>query len=242
MILVHAGIADRRMWKPQVTEFSSGFRVVRPDLRGFGETRRGSVPYSNVTDLEVLLHTLGISEAVLVGSSMGGGVVLDLALADPDRVGALVLAGPTPSGLKFEDGATFEGWRAAEAAFDRGDLEEAAQIEYEMWVVGVGRPVDSVASAIQRLVVDMLLASYADPEVEQIEGDSPAIHRLGEIAVPTLVVVGAHDRPDILRAADVLAEEIAGARKVIVPRTAHLPNLERPAVFNRILREFVDGL
>ena len=242
MVLVHAGIADRRMWGSQAREFSKGFRVVRPDLRGFGQTRRPNIPYSDVTDLEALLSALEISDAALVGSSMGGGVVLDLVLRDPDRVRAMVLAGATLSGLQFEDEATFDGWRAAASAFDRGDLEEAARIEYEMWVVGVGRPPNSVKSTVQGLVVDMLLASYADPEVEKIESDSPAIERLGEIAVPTLVLAGAHDRPDILRAADILAEEIAGARKVIVPRTAHLLNLERPATFNGILREFFDGL
>ncbi len=242
MVLVHAGIADRRMWGPQAKEFSNGFRVVRPDLRGFGQTRRPKVPYSDVTDLEALLSALEISDAVLVGSSMGGGVVLDLMLTGQHQVRALVLAGATPSGLKFEDEATFDGWRAAASALDRDDLEEAARIEYEMWVVGVGRAPDSVKSAIQSLVVDMLLASYADPEVEQVESDAPAIECLSEIAVPTLVLAGAHDRPDILRAADILTEEIAEAQKVIVPRTAHLPSLERPATFNRILRDFLDGL
>ena len=193
-------------------------------------------------DLEAFLRALKIFDAVLVGSSMGGGVVLDLVLRDPDRVGAMVLADATPSGLQFEEEATFDGWRAAASAFDRGDLREAAQIECEMWVVGVGRPPSSVKSSVQSLVVDMLLASYEDPEVEKIEGDSRAIERLGEIAVPTLVLAGAHDRPDILRAADILAAGIAGAQKVIVPGTAHLPNLERPARFNGILNEFLDGL
>ena len=202
MVLVHAGIADLRMWEPQAREFSNAFRVVRPDLRGFGQTRRPKIPYSDVTDLETLLGSLGMSDAVLVGSSMGGGVVLDLVLRNPDPVRALVLAGAAPSGLKFEDEATFDGWRAAASALDRGDLEEAARIEYEMWVVGVGRAPSSVKSPIQILVVEMLLASYADPEVEQMESGSSAIECLGEIAVPTLVLAGAHDRPDIRRAAD----------------------------------------
>jgi pimeloyl-ACP methyl ester carboxylesterase len=69
--------------------------------------------------------------------------------------------------------------------------------------------------------------------------DPPAIGRLGEITAPTLVIVGALDVPDVLESAERLATEIPGARKVVLPNVAHLPPMEAPAEFNRLVLDFL---
>src|SRR5215212_377472 len=94
LVLVHAGIADGRMWDPQVGPFAERYRVVRYDMRGFGGSPAVAGAYSHHEDLRVLLDALCVEEAVLVGCSMGAKTVLDFALAYPERARALVLVGP----------------------------------------------------------------------------------------------------------------------------------------------------
>src|SRR5919112_4353346 len=93
LVLVHAGIADSRMWEGQVAAFAARYRVVRFDLRGFGKTEMVEGPFSHHEDLRGLLDFLGVERTHLVGCSMGGGAVLDFALEYPERVGDLVLVG-----------------------------------------------------------------------------------------------------------------------------------------------------
>jgi pimeloyl-ACP methyl ester carboxylesterase len=72
--------------------------------------------------------------------------------------------------------------------------------------------------------------------------EPPAVNRLAEIQVPTLVIVGDLDRPEIIEAADLLQLRIPRARRAVIPDTAHLPNMERPQGFNRVALGFLEGL
>jgi 3-oxoadipate enol-lactonase len=101
---------------------------------------------------------------------------------------------------------------------------------------------EAVDPGVRRRVTEMLLRAYAHGEADLEEPDPPAAGRLGELAVPTLVLVGAHDRPDLHAIADALAGGIPGAERVVLGGTAHLPNMERPAEFNRVVLEFLDKL
>ena len=137
-------------------------------------------------------------------------------------------------------GAGWTVWDRSEGALERGDHEEAARTEIDTWVVGMDRGPEAVDPEVRRRVREMLLAAYAHGEADLEEPDPPAATRLGEVAVPTLVVVGEHDRPDIHAMAAALTGGIAGAEQVILPGTGHLPNLERPAAFNQAVLEFLD--
>jgi pimeloyl-ACP methyl ester carboxylesterase len=82
-------------------------------------------------------------------------------------------------------------------------------------------------------------------DAEAVESDPlepPAVGRLSEIQAPTLVLIGAHDVPDMLTIADLLEREVAGARKVVFAGAAHLPNMEQPEEFNRVVLDFLDSL
>lgn len=240
VLFIHAGIADSRMWEPQAEAFAKRFDMVRPDLRGFGDTALPPAPYSAIADLVALLDHLQIDRAHVVGCSMGGTLALDLALEHPQRVERLVLvaAGVSGSNLGASDAALFTEIEEADKA---GDMDAVNLAEVRLWVDGPRRREGSAPNAVRELVLDMngrsLHTDWSSAESEPI--DRPAITRLGEITAPTLVIVGAEDLPHCLANADLITSRIPGSRKVTIKDAAHLPSLERPEEFNRIVLDFL---
>jgi 3-oxoadipate enol-lactonase len=244
LLLLHAGICDSRMWDDQIWEFAPTRRVIAPDLRGYGQSKMVAGGFSHRQDIRGLMDHLGMARAVLVGVSMAGRHALDLTLEHPDRVDALVLVCAGLSGYGWEDAATRAADEAVDAALTAGRREEAAEIELKTWVAGPRRSLDEIDAGLRQRVREMILQSYANqPEIgEPLPFEPPAIGRLQEVRVPTLVIVGDEDVPDVLTIADRLAVGIAGAHKVVMGATAHLPNMEQPGVFNNIVGEFLAAL
>lgn len=240
MVLLHAGIADRRMWDDQLEAFAADHRVVRLDLRGFGETAADRSPFTHHDDVEAALDALDITGAYLVGASLGGAVALDVALHHPARVAGLVLIGPAVEGMRFEDPELLAGWERADALVAAGDLEAAAELELSLWVAGPQRLPGELDDELWHRVREMLVASYGrETGDEQEPAGPPTVERLDEITVPTLVLLGKLDRPDIRGFADVLVERLPVARLIGLAGVAHLPNLETPQRINRLVLEFV---
>ncbi|NNC91660.1 MAG: alpha/beta fold hydrolase [Acidimicrobiia bacterium] len=240
VVLVHAGVADGRMWGPQVEALADRYRVVVPDLRGFGRSPIPDRPFAHAADLEALVSDLGIERAAWVGCSQGGTAALDLALAAPELVAALVLVDCAPSGYQITDPVTRAGWAAAGEAYEAHDFRRAAEIEMEMWLVGRDRDIKVVPRAMRELVVTMLLDSYEHGEGEEIDPERLAVDCLEETPVPTLVVSGAHDQPDFRDAAAMMAARVPNAAHEVVGGAAHLPSLERPVAFNELLAAFLE--
>jgi 3-oxoadipate enol-lactonase len=241
LVLVHAGIADLRMWDGQFEPFAEGHRTVRWDMRGFGRSPMVDAPFSNREDLFGLMEHLQIESASLIGSSMGGGMIIDFALEHPPMVDAMVLVGSAVSGFASE-GPEPPQWQALVAAYRAGDLSQAARLEAELWVVGTRASAEDVDASILARVQEMdeiALATEKDRGRLEQPLETPSIDRLSEITAPTLIVVGDADTTEMQQAADLLAREIAGARKVIMRDAGHLPNLEHPAEFNRLVLEFL---
>ena len=241
LVLVHAGIADGRMWDAQVDVFSKHFRTVRYDMRGFGASPMVAGPYSHHADLRALLDALGIERASFVGCSMGGATVIDFALENPQRVRALVLVGSAVGGFGFDEEPPEE-WEELVAAEERGDLERVSELEVGMWVDGPRRGPEAVDPTVRDLVREMNLIALKNEALqlgEELEPDSPAASRLHQLHAPTLVLVGDEDRPRTLAAADLLEEELPNAQKVVMAGTAHLPNMERPEEFDRLVLDFL---
>lgn len=239
VVFLHAGIADSRMWNDQFPHFAAQFRTLRYDLRGFGQTTAPTQPYSHVEDLRTLLDQLGIQRAALIGCSNGGRLALDFLLAYPERASALVMVCSSPRGFKF-DGETPSLWNDIIAAYDSGDLEQVSRLETQLWAVGIQRTPDQVDPAMLDLVYEMNLIALKNEEAvgEEQFVEPPAVHRLAEVRVSTLLVIGELDLPVVPEAGKLMEEQIAGARQVFMP-TAHLPSMERPDEFNRILSEFL---
>ena len=234
VLLVHAGIADSRMWDGFADRLvAGGHQVITCDLRGFGRTPLAPGVVSNPRDLRVLLDHLGVERAAVAGASFGGLQALGLALRAPERVSALVLLGSALD--EFDASPALDAFDAAEeAAIDAGDLDAAAAINAGFWVERPGeRPAADVDPAVLDLVRTMqrdAFAAQADVDASIEPFDPPVARRLGDVAMPTLVVVGADDVPDFVAIARRLADEIPGAGPVVtIARAAHLPALERPA-------------
>ena len=240
LVLVHAGIADSRMWDDQFAAFAKQYRTVRYDLRGFGRTEMVAGPFSHREDLHGLLRFLGIDRAHLLGCSMGGATIIDFALERPGLISALVPVCAGVSGNK-RSGPPPKEWAELEAADRAGDLERVSELEVRIWVDGPHRTPDQVDPAIRDKVRAMNLIALRTPEDLGSEGrlDPPAIGRLGEIGAPTLVIVGDLDQPHVVATADRLAAAVAGARRAVIAGAAHLPNMERPAEFNRLVLDFL---
>lgn len=241
VVLVHAGIADGRMWGPQLERLSTRYRVVVPDLRGFGRTPMSQTSFSYAEDLVTLCAALRIERAAFVGASMGGTAVIDLALAEPDLVACFVSIGGDPSGYEMTDAETIAGWTSANEAFERGDVREAARIESEMWFVGQGRSSASVDPDLLRLIVEMLLKSYQNLDGEEVAPDEPAVENLSSITQDALLIVGEFDRADMVSAADLLVRDIPHASLHRIPNTGHLPSLESPDRVSLLIEEFLDS-
>jgi 3-oxoadipate enol-lactonase len=242
LLLIHAGIADSRMWEPQAKAFANEFDIIRPDMRGFGESELPPAPYSTRADIIGLLDHLGVDRAHVVGCSMGGTVAIDLTLENPDRVAKLVLVGSGVSGsnLGEADSAFFADVEAADQA---GDMDAVNRAEVRLWVDGPRRPEGTAPAAVRELVLDMngrsLHSDWASAANQSL--DPPAIGRLPEIAAPTLVIVGGEDLPHAAANADVITSKIPRSRTVVINGAAHLPSLERPEEFNRLVLEFLSA-
>jgi len=230
------------MWHPQVEVLqTAGYRVLSPDLRGFGQQLLEPAPFSYVRDVEALLD----GPAAVVGSSLGGRVALELAVLRPQLVERLVLIAPGLPGWAWSD-ATRAGWAEEEAAFERGDVEAAAEASLRLWVDGPRRSPETVDPAMRSAVRGMLLRSYelqqhawdAGAKEEQTL-DPPVNERLAEINGPTLVLVGDEDVDDMRAIAAHIADSVNGARLTTISDSAHLPSLEKPAEVNTLLLGFL---
>jgi pimeloyl-ACP methyl ester carboxylesterase len=239
LILLHAGIADSRMWEPQVAAFAQKFDVIRPDQRGFGKSELPPTPWSPVDDLLALIDNLDLKPAHLVGCSMGGGLAIDFALDHPDRISKLVLVGSAIGGfeLRPEHAHLFAAVAAARKA---GDLEAMNEGMLHLFLDGPERPRGYVAEPLRALFLDMnAIAVRADFDKAPPAQNVLAIRRLHEITAPALVIVGDKDVVPVLEAADLLVDSIPNARKAIIHDAAHLPNLEHPEEFNRLVVDFL---
>jgi 3-oxoadipate enol-lactonase len=232
VVLLHAGIADARMWAPQLESFSADHEVHAFDLPGFGTEPLAPGRLSYVD--WVAERTPPASS--VVGASFGGRIALDLALERPDLVGRLVLVAAALGGWEWSDEAQ-AGFAEEESALERGDLEAAAAAQARMWLA------PEADADVADLVREMTLRTYelqlpVEDEVEVVWPEPPARERLGEIEVPTLVVVGSEDVADMPELAALLERSIPRARKVVIEGAGHLPSLERPREFDRAVLSF----
>ena len=241
LIMLHAGIADSRMWQQQFEYFSQHYKVVTYDLRGFGKTGMPEGPYAHYRDLAGLLDTLGIDSAIFMGCSMGGSTAIDFALEYPSRVRGLVLVGSGVDGYKIEDKGTIENFKQFEKAIGDNDLEKAADLWIQLWVVGPSRSPERFDQEIIALARDMILTYFHNNPLkgEEQGPEELGIDRLAEITVPALIAVGDLDAPDLMTIADLLERALADPKKITIPETAHLPNLEKPEAFNALVHQFL---
>jgi pimeloyl-ACP methyl ester carboxylesterase len=241
LLLIHAGIVDRRMWDDVLPAFAAGHRVIRFDMRGYGDTPLPSGEFVYGADVVALLAALDVERTSIIGVSMGGHVALDVAIAHPELVDRLVVLASGIDGWEHSAAMRAE-WDLEEAAWQSGDLDEVAWVNVRTWLDGPTRGEDAVPAALRRRAFEMQRRAL-DHDNDDAKGGWLTPSRragLGEIRAATLVMVGELDQPDFVDIARMLAAEIPGARLEILPGVAHLPPMEDPAQFSRAAIAFLD--
>jgi 3-oxoadipate enol-lactonase len=244
LLMVHAGIASKSMWDDQFDFFAQNYKVVRYDMRGFGQSAPVASDYQRHEDIRALLDFLKIDHTYLMGCSMGGGACMNFALDYPNRADALIMVGSGPGGFAYPEWSPSPLDEEIEAAAEKGDLERVNELAMRIFVDGTGRTPDQVNPAMRKKVYDMnMIALRNEKQMGQdVPPPTSAAKRIGELNLPVLIVYGDLDEEYIHKAAEFMATNIPGARKVVMHGTAHLPNLEFPKEFNAHVTEFLNGL
>lgn len=232
VVLIHGGLVDRRLWDGQIAALAREHRVIRYDLRGLGRSSMPEGPFSHLDDLGRLLDGLDVREAVLVGLSLGGMIAMDYALEHPARVRALVLAAPGLRGYEWSPRpAIEEAYRVLSADPERGI---ALLLE-----TGMGGATEGAQAGLRRMVTENL-RGWWQVDAQNVRWPSPpTLERLGEIQVPTLVLIGTLDEPALREIADTIETTVPNATLVTIPGAKHHLNLDRPQEFQREVQRFL---
>ncbi|SEF22293.1 Pimeloyl-ACP methyl ester carboxylesterase [Amycolatopsis pretoriensis] len=243
LVFLHAGGMNRAMWDEQFARFARDHRVIRYDARGSGDSSNPPAPpglYSHYEDLRKLLDALDVEHPVLVGCSFGSRVFLDFAVAHPGRAAGLFLSSPGISGMEFRDPYIVALQAEQTEAANAGDGAKVLECLLRMWVDGPHRQPADVDPAVrqfcQAMVVENFVKGHGAPDLGVELG---AIRRVAEIRDRALLVTGDLDSTDIFAVADLVDRKAPHARRARVPGAAHMVNLEQPARFDALLREFL---
>jgi len=239
IILIHDGLVHGEIWNQQYSVFSEKYRVVRYDRRGYGRSSQPEEPYSNIEDLHSVLTSLNIDNAILIGMSAGGGLAIDYTIEHPENVSALVIVGAVVSGFGYSDHFFTRGGRLK--------LSDYADTEKLMRYLILEDPYEMCPkNSSVREKLWTLMESYPQnidfsKNRLAVQPERPAIDRLSEIRIPTLIVVGEYDIPDVFVHAGAIESGVPFAQKVIIRNAGHLVPLEQPKQFNEHVLEFMNG-
>lgn len=244
LLALHAGVNDRRAWRWCAPIWSrAGYRVVTYDRRGFGQTRYEPELHDDLVDLRAVTEAVEGRPAVVVGNSMGGSLAIDLALDHPGEVAALVLVGALPSGAPDELWTESEQERSLAVRIDgaaaAGDLDEANRLEVHYWLDGPAQAEGRVTGAARDLMLDMNGRALRAADPGPIIDRPAAWPRLGELSVPTLVVVGEYDESGLAPLLEAMVQTTPVATLARMPGTAHCPSLDRPGDLARQVLAFL---
>jgi pimeloyl-ACP methyl ester carboxylesterase len=242
LLFFHAFPLGLSMYDRQAAALEATHRVVRFDARGFGATAPGDGPLTMeriADDGVALLDHLGLGQAVALGCSMGGYVVLALARRHRDRLRGLVLADTraTPDTPEARAGRSL----LAEKTLKEG----AAAVAAKFLPTLVGPTTTRERPEIVKQVEAAILANPPRGLANALLGlgaRADSRPSLREIAVPTLVICGAEDGVTPPADSEAMAAAIPRAELAILERSGHLSNLETPDAFNARLAAFLRGL
>jgi len=246
ILLVHSAVVNRRSWDGVVPHLvDAGYRVIRYDMRGFGESTAEEVEFRGHEDVLAVLAHFGVGRSAIVGNSMGAHFALDAVLAAPEQFVAYVWVGGGMSGFDKEPSASEMALFDAEEAAERaGDWDQAAEFDAQIWFDGVGQPATRGDPAVRAafLAMDRQLLEPGRVYGKRKPVDDVAAGRLGTVHVPTLVVIGDLDTEGTRASAQKLADEVPGARLIHLPDVAHMVGMEKPDELAAMIVEFLAPL
>jgi 3-oxoadipate enol-lactonase len=239
LVLIHAGVATLRMWDAVVPALGADHRILRYDTRGFGLTSTEDVSFSDVDDLLAVMDDAGVARATLVGASRGGRIAIDAAVEHPERVAGLVTVGSNPSGFPDVELTERENdlFDVLDGLLAAGDLERLNRLEAELWAAGPTRDVLELDPAFLETAYALNAANvrHAGDAPRAVPIEPPAYERTVDIEAPSLFIVGEHDLSTELAATEYLLSTVPESSGATFPDTAHLPSVERPSEFVRVL-------
>ena len=236
VILIHDGLAHSAVWDDVWPTFCKRFHAIRYDRRGYGRTPASTTWYTETEDLAALLRNRKVNHAILVGSSHGGELSIDFTLQYPALVRQLVLVGAVVSGLPYTDHFLNRGISNSQP-FEKNDIPAGiANWAKDRYLLA---PAHDTA---KKRLLDLLTANPQDmTHSDYARPTQPALHRLKEIRVPTLILVGDADIPDVHAHAGAIEAGIAGSKRVVISEAGHLMYLEKPEEFSRVVISFIDS-
>jgi 3-oxoadipate enol-lactonase len=236
VLLIHDGIVHSAVWDDVWQAFCRRFHTVRYDRRGYGRSRATTSWYWEIDDVGAILRQTGLTRATLVGSSHGGEISINFTLAHPDVVKRLILVGAVVGGFPASEHFIARGVANSEL-FRKGDIPGGLKAwSADRYLIAPGN------DAARKKLLDLLLANPQDmTHSDQILGPKPGLPRLGEIHIPTLILVGDADIPDVHAHAGAIEAGITRARRIVIPGTGHLMYLEKPDEFTRTVFAFIDA-
>ena len=236
IVFLHGAFMDRRTWDRQVEFFAERYRVIRYDLRPFGESTRPDQAYVVPDDLLRLLDHLKIDRATLIGHSFGGAAALDFTLLYPGRVENLVLVSAPPNGLNGPADEAKASMAVFAAVKEGDDAIVKAWMAHPIWSVSSKMP--AVATEIET-ITRRNLAPFRMSFAPYVPVKPAAVGRLAEVKAPTLVIVGDLDSNGIRSGADLEAKQIPGALMAIVKGADHGLPIGWAAEFNAVVSGFL---
>ena len=245
VILLHAGVADRRMWRTTCEALSGDFRCIAYDRRGFGDSTSPDESFRSIDDLDAVIRHFGCDRAHLIGSSQGGRIAIDYALAKPENVLSLVLVAPALSGASVPSSypptiqRLMDELDQAEA---KADLEKMNAIEAHLWLDGPLRSENRVAGSARELFLDMNGRALRHAPLSGEQPAPSAAEHMHRLTQPAFMIWGAADFPHIKDRSELIANTLPGARHLVMEDCAHLPNMEQPRQFDATVLEFLTGL
>ena len=241
VILLHGGNLDRRMWDAEFAALQGQYRVIRYDARGYGRSGPADTAFRAHDDLLALMDSLRLPRATLVGLSFGGRIAIDFALAHPDRVDRMVLAGPGISGGEWAGDGDTAWLPVARKAAERKDSVAVALSWLGSPYIRSALQDSAMARRVRQLVIEQApfwggIMRHGDLEVVAAPA---AAERLSQLSVPILLVIGTNDTPFILDVARAINERAPNVQRVDVPGVGHMVNLEAPDAFLSAVRGFL---
>ena len=245
LVLIHGSSTDTRMWDDQFEVFTKHFQVLRYDMRGHGQSDiPTNEPYTHAADLNALLEYLEILNVHIAGLSSGGHTAIDFALLYPNKTSSLIPISAIPTGWRNQTkckNSMTEIDEAIKTTFYTSGKRAATKLVYTHPVFNTAI-VNPLSSARMKQYLDEInwwRMFQKDPGKFE---ESSQINRLTEILVPTLVIVGKLDIPEMEPASEDIVKNIKGSTKVSLSHSGHMVNMENPKKFNKILLEFLKSI
>ncbi|MFC1724449.1 alpha/beta fold hydrolase [candidate division KSB1 bacterium] len=237
IVLVHDGSLHNATWDGQFLAFAENYKVIRYDRRGYGKSTWPETPFSNVEDLNSVFKFFNVEKAAVMGMSAGGGLSIDFTLEYPNKVTALVLVGAVVSGYGYTPHFLSRGGRIDATYFPNPEKLINYMFKEDPYTIYFKNK-EAKEKALKLMLKNP--HNYDFRKNRFSRGPKRlALGALGEIKVPTLIVVGEYDIPDVHAHAGAIEAGIKNSERVVVKNSAHLVPLEKPEVFNRLALSFL---